>query len=283
MPAPVAVLLALLSAASIGGADFVGGRLAMRTWPVAVVTVAGTVDLVLLGIVSAIVGVDPSRSDIAWAAVGGVVGGVAFAVFLRAMAAGPMSVVSPVTALVGVATPFTAGLVLGERPSTLAWIGCVLGLLAVWLSSATRTAPGAAAAPAPITLVLAAISGLGFGGFVIILEQTSEASGVFPVVVARAVGVVVLAGISLAARRPVLPEPGLRAQALLMGLLQAIATGALILALHEGELTLVGVVSSLYPVTTLLLARGLLGEHLDRLHQLGVAIALVAVVLIAAG
>lgn len=276
-------MLALLSALAIGGADFVGGRLAARTSATAVVMVAGTVDLVLLGILAAATGADPSAADLRWGAIAGIVGALAFVIFLTAMARGPMSIVSPFTALFGVATPLTAGVLAGERPSLLAWIGCASGVAAVVLCSARR---GNVAAPTHAglrTLVLAAVSGIGFGGFVILLEQTAPPSGVAPIVIARAVGCTLLLLLSLTRRQPVLPAVGARLGSLRMGLLQAIATGALISALHAGALTLVGVLSSLYPISTLLLARSLLGERLDRSHQIGVVLALCSVALIAAG
>ena len=279
----MAVLLALISSFAIGGADFIGGRLSARTSATAVVTLVGSVDLVLFAVASLVTRPDPSGSDLAWAALAGVLGALSFVAFLRALAKGPMSIVSPFTALVGVATPFVAGLLAGERPSGMAWIGCVLGVIAVGMSAAKRSAPGAPAGAEPATLLLAAASGLGFGGFVIALEQTSTASGVAPIVVVRLVGVALLAVISLTRRLPVLPPRPLRRTAIGMGVLQSVATGALILALHDGALTLVGVVSSLYPVTTVLLATWILGEQLDRLHRIGVALALIAVISIAAG
>lgn len=279
----MAVLLALLSSIAIGGADFIGGRLSARTSATSVVTMVGSVDLVLFGIASLVTRPVASSSDLAWGALAGVLGALAFAAFLRALAEGPMSIVSPFTALIGVATPFTAGLIAGERPTTIAWIGCVIGVLAVGISAAKRSAPGAPAGAKPATLLLAAVSGFGFGGFVIALEQTSSASGVAPIVIVRAVGVALLAVISLLRRQPILPPRALQPAALGMGVLQTIATGALILALHAGALTIVGVVSSLYPVTTVLLATWILGEQLDRLHRIGVGLALVAVVAIAAG
>jgi drug/metabolite transporter (DMT)-like permease len=279
----MAILLALISAVAIGGADFVGGRLTAKTSPVSVVAVAGCVDMVLLGLMSWITAADPSAVDLVWASAAGVVGALAFVAFLTALAIGPMTIISPFTALLGVATPFTAGLLAGERPSALAWGGCVLGVIAVGFASAARSHEDAPAPPRPSTLLLAGASGIGFGGFVILLEQTSQNSGVSPIVMARAVGVTLLFGIALMRKQPLLPAPGFRVKSLGMGILQSIATAALIEALHAGSLTLVGVVSSLYPVSTILLAWWLLDEHLDRIHTLGVALALAAVVLIAAG
>lgn len=279
------LVLALTSALSIGGVDFIGGLLTRRTGPAGILTVASAVDVVSLGLAWVTLGLQPSSADLAWGALAGVIGAVSFIGFLHALARGPMAIVSPVTAIAGVMTPFTAGLIAGERPTPLAWVGCIVGLAAIALTSRPREAsdPAALVPPSRATLLLALASGAGFGGFVIILEQTSSAAGVSPIVVARLAGIVVLASVSLRLRQPVLAPRSLRWPALGMGALQALATAALILALHEGELTIVGVVSSLYPVSTVLLATIILGERLDRTHRLGVAAALVAVGLIAAG
>lgn len=280
----MALLLALVSSVAIGGADFLGGRAAARASAISVIALAQTVDLVLLGALAAVLSLDPTAADLWLGAGGGIIGALAFVVFLVALARGPMSLVSPFTALIGVATPFVGGLVRGERPSIVAWAGCLLGALAILITSRPpRSDQEPAREGRGLTLLLAGVSGLGFGSFVVVLDATSRDAGIAPLVSARIAGVSFLVLLALARRVPILPPRVVRNQTLLMGVLETISVGCLIEALHRGDLTLVGVISSLYPVTTVLLATMLLGERLERIHRIGVVLAMVAVGLIAAG
>lgn len=280
--AVLAVFLAVTSALAIGMADFIGGRAARTASPTGLVAMAQAIDLALLLVLTPLFGSDASGRDLWIGAAAGAAGSVAFAIFLAALARGPMSLVSPFTALIGVATPVLAGLWLGERPSTLLWIGVLLGMAAIGLTSTPPRKEG----PEPSkgrgkTLFLAALAGLGFAAFVIGLDQTSADAGLAPLVSARAAGLLALVPYMLVRREP-WPSGDQRVAAVQIGLLETLAIAALITALHGGELVPVSVLSSLYPVVTVLLAVMLLQERLERIHRAGVALALVALVIIAA-
>lgn len=276
-----APVLAVVSSIAIGAADFVGGRAAVRSPATGVVAVAQLVDLVLLSGLAAIGGADPRSSDLLLGAVAGVAGSLAFAVFLMALARGPMSLVSPFTALIGVATPVIVGVALGERPSFVAWIGVVLGIAAIGLTSRSPRSSVAQTARGT-TLAMAGAAGVGFAAFVIALDATRSAAGLTPLISARVAGVPVLVALVIA-RKQAWPSGGVLRAALGVGVLETIAVATLIAALHAGSLVSVSVLSSLYPVATVLLAVTLLHERLDRVHRAGVALAIVALGLIAAG
>lgn len=274
-----AIVFAAVSALTIGGADFLGGLLSRRASPVTITAAAQTTDLVLLAIWVAITGPDPNSADLLLGASAGIIGSLAFAGFLDALASGPMSIVSPATAVVGAITPFVVGLLRGERPGVLGLAGCAVGLVAIVLAGApTRTAVPLASR----TLALVVASGIGFGAFVVLLDETSGASGLSPLLAARAAGVPALLALAWFRRDPLMPARGSRALAGGMGILEFVAVATLLVALRGGPLTVVTIVSSLYPISTIILARIVLGERLTRMRATGIAAALGAVILIAA-
>jgi drug/metabolite transporter (DMT)-like permease len=282
----VTVLLAIVAALSYGAADFLGGTATKRAGE-SLGIVAGS-SLVGVGLLLLLVPVAPgagaSVADVAWGAGAGLAGGLGVVLFYRALAAGVMSVVAPVTAVISAIVPVVAGLALGEHPGAVALGGVALAVVAVALLS--REAPGKAelrAVPTARVLPLAFIAGLGFGGFFVLLDRTGDHSGLWPLVASRtttfALTVVIAAVFGRSLRFPA----AVRRSVLGTGVLDMAANALFLVANREGLLALVAVIVSLYPASTIALAQFFLGERLARHQLVGVVIAAAAVVLIAAG
>lgn len=289
----MAALLALVSAICYGISDFSGGLAARRVPATAVVLVSNGLSLVLaLLAVGVLPGSTYSAGDMAWGAMAGVVGLLGVVLLYRGLAIGPMSVVAPLTAVLSALVPVAVGTIRGERPGTLAAIGVAMAIPAMVLigreprrRAAGETGESSATAPLSRGAVVSALSaGVSFGGFFVLLAQTSSNGGAWPLVPQRAASVAILLGISATAivrGSPALPRGRTLGLAAIAGATDFAANLAYVLATHRGLLALVAVISSLYPATTLLLARGVLGERLARQQAGGLMLAAAAVALIA--
>jgi drug/metabolite transporter (DMT)-like permease len=237
---------------------------------------------VLLLAIVWLVPADPTVEDVAWGAAGGVAGGLGVMLFYRALATGVMSVVAPVTAVTGAVVPVVTGLLLGERPGTIALIGIAIAIAAVALLA--REAPGDRERPTAGSrraLVLALGAGLGFGGFFVLLDRTGDDAGLWPLVASRSVTFLLMVVIALLTVTALVPRREAIAATLGTGLLDMSANVLFLLANREGLLAVVAVITSLYPASTIALAQIVLGERLARHQVIGLALATVAVVLIA--
>lgn len=279
----MAVALALGAAMSWGVADFLGGMTSRRADEVRVAVLSQIAGLALLAVALPLAPGTASAAALGWGALAGVGGAVGVTAYFRALAIGPMGVTAPLAALVGASVPVSAGLLAGERPGALAVLGVVAGLAAVVLvtrSVAATPVPGAGAASARQGVVWALVAGAGFGWFFVGLDLTPADSGMWPLLGARVAGVSALA-LLLAVRRSG-PMPGRAVGVVLVsGLLDMAANVLFLVAVREGMLVLVSVLTSLYPVGVVLLARATLGERLSRPQMAGIALALGATALIA--
>jgi drug/metabolite transporter (DMT)-like permease len=170
------------------------------------------------------------------------------------------------------------GLARGERPAPLALAGVVLALGSVLLVSQDRTT-GKSGSRGSVVTALAA--GAGFGGFFILLDIAPDEAGLWPLVGARVSSITLVVVLALATRRALRPSAGSLPIILAAGVLDMVANVLYLLAKQQGLLSLVVVLVSLYPASTLLLARQVLGERLHAIQVTGVACALGAVALIA--
>ena len=285
----MAAVLALLSAVVYGSGDFVGGLVARRLPPAAVVLRSNAVGLVGLLLIAPLFASDHvGADDLAYGAGGGVVGGLGVLLLYRGLAIGTMSVVAPITAVLAAAVPVGFGLVEGERPSAVALAGIPVALVAIALLARDPDDAGPLEGTSAGVLLMALGAGLGFGLFFVGLDKASDDSGMWPLVAGRGASVVLFALIALfvasarvgssAARQGTTPR-----LILLCGICDSGANALFLLATHQGLLTLVAVLGSLYPASTVVLATTLTHERLARVQVVGVVLALVAVVLIAAG
>ena len=281
----MAALLALLSSVLWGSADFLGGTLSRARRATVVVGVSQAAGLVLALVVAAAAGAfGDDRGYLPWAVLSGVAGVVGLVCFYAALAAGTMGVVSPIAAL-GVVVPVAVGLAEGDRPAQLQLAGIVVAVVGVVLASGPELSGRAGARP----VLLAAVAAVGFGVALLAIAEGSQHSTLMTLVTMRATSVTLLAialVVALARGTPrsefVLSQRDVGLVAL-VGLGDVGANLSFGLASRRDDISVVSVLGSLYPVVTVLLARGLHGERLGRLQSAGVAGALAGVVLIATG
>ncbi|HEY7069811.1 MAG TPA: DMT family transporter [Acidimicrobiales bacterium] len=276
----MAALLALSAAVAYGVGDFFGGMAARRESPTVVVLWSHVVGLVLLLAAAPLVAGEPSPRVLAIGAASGLIGGAGVALFYRALAVGRMSVVAPVAALLSAVVPVVAGLIDGERPTPAALAGIALALGAIVLISRDTSGDGAK----PIhwqALALAVAAGLAFGLFFVVVGHAGEGAGIWPLVGARAASISLFAALGAARITAAAPPQGAIAAIVACGLLDASANVFFLLALNHGLMSVVAVLTALYPAGTVLLARYVLGEELSRVQRVGLGVAGVAAVLIA--
>ena len=274
------VLLGALASLFYGAGDFLGGEGAKRSSAASVVLWAGIVSFPLIAAVAFVTGGEASPRDL-WLGTGaGAAGALGLVTLFAGLGRGHAAAVAPAAAAVGAIIPVLFGILAGERPSALAWLGIGIAVPAVILSS-WMADPGDVALGGVRFGVLA---GLGFGGYAVIIDGTSEASGLLPLVPARGATMVVVlivaaAGVwSVGGWRDV--PRGIVAS---NGVLDVAGNTALLLALRAGSLALVGVTSSFYPAVTVLLSRIINGEQVRARQAVGVALTLAALTAIAVG
>lgn len=274
------VLLALLAAASFGASDVTGAIAARRVSALTVTLAIQAVGLVALLPVVLLVEGTPSPGAWLYGGLAGAAGTTGLVVYLRAMAAGPIGVVSPVAALVGAAVPVGWGVAIaGDQVGLQGTVGIVLGLLAV---GAVAYVPGGSTQGATsATLVGALLSGAAFGLFFVALDATPAGSGLWPLLGARLVAVTIMLAAVISRRRALLPQ-GAGGLIVISGVADVAGNALFLLATRVGLLSLVGLLASLYPVVALLVARWWLQERLTGLQAAGVGAAMAATGLLAA-
>ncbi|WP_084960116.1 DMT family transporter [Thermoactinospora rubra] len=274
-----AVILATTCAVVYGTADFFGGLATRRSRVLAVVVLSQLAGLALIAMLLPALPGHFSAEALGWGMASGVAGAVGLVLFYRSLATGVMSVVAPTTAVTSAALPVVFGLATGERPEFWALVGIALALVSVTLVSRSPS-DGARTSAGAVTAALCA--GAGFGGFFILLDQAPEGTGMWPLAGARIASIALVALGALVTRRTLRPGPGALPVIALAGVLDMAANVLYLLATRHGLLSLVAVLVSLYPASTLVLARYVLGERLRPVQVTGVACALGAVALIAA-
>jgi drug/metabolite transporter (DMT)-like permease len=283
----VAAVLALVAALAYGAADFYGG-LATRRLPAATVVLrSNSLAFPCLLLANLVVTGTWTVDDAVAGTLAGFGSIAGLLLLFRALAEGTMSVVAPITAVLAAVVPMTVGLGTGERPALLAVTGLPVALAAVVLLAASPSADGGRLTIPAGNLLAALGAGAGFGVFFVALDATSDGAGLWPVVVSQAAGIVLLTTFKLlgigggarndATRKSATPQwPAVAAS----GLFSAVGHVSFLVATRRGLLTLVAVIASLYPASTLLLARLFLGERIAGLQRLGAVLAGVAVVLV---
>ncbi len=279
-------LLAIGSAALYGAADFTGGIASRRSGAIPVALLSQGSGLVLLALVLPFLpSASPARSDMLWGAAAGLAGGIGVALLYHALAIGKMAVVAPTTAICAVAIPVVISMLLGERPLRLALLGIALGIVSILLVSRQSVTPQSesqeATSPRRGSGVGTALgSGVAIGFFFLSLARTNPDSGMWPLLAARAVAVALFVAVVIAGAHSLRMPAGVVALALGGGAIDTLANAMYVLAARQGPLSVVVTLSSLYPASTVLLARVVLGERLSSWQVGGVGCALAAIVLI---
>ena len=281
----VSVALALAGSVIYGASDFFGGLAARGTSAVRVTLINSIAGLAVLVVAAFVL---PSRwtaTVLLWGMLAGVCGAVALVLIYACLALGPMSILSPILALVAAVIPITIGFVRGERLSGLGYLGLALGLVAIVLICLV---PGARAVrPSPRGLLMAVGAGIAIGGYLVFIDLTPPDSGPAPLLVTFVVTGIVMSVALLGQRlaRRGAPRPTItRATvgfAVLCGLTDAAAAFLFLLALRAGDLSVVSVLNALAPAGTIVLAAVVLRERIAPVQWVGLAIALVSAALLA--
>ncbi|RVU27987.1 DMT family transporter [Streptomyces antnestii] len=275
----IALLLALGSSLAYGCADFLGGLGARKAHVLRTVMVAAPASLAVELLLWPFLGASFSADAVGWGAASGIASAAAFALLYRTLAIGPMNVLSPVTALVSAALPVGVGLMQGEHLALAGIVGLPLALVAVVLVSAGHGA--GSARPSRTALLLAFGAGAAIALQLVFLHQAPSDSGVAPLIIGRAVSsAVTLAAAGLMRRRLGTERPAY-AMSAGAGALDSVANLMFLLAARSGDLTVVAVITALYPAGTVLLARSVLAERIHRSQLVGLGTAAVAVGLLA--
>jgi len=281
----VVYLLAISSAVLYGAADFTGGLTTRHASTIPVVLLSQAAGLILLALIMPLLPhASPSQADLLWGATAGLTGGIGVALLYHALAIGRMAVVAPTTAVCAVAIPVVVAVLLGERPAPLAVAGIALGIVSIVLVS-QQPQPDAMASPRgrPSGVGIALASGIAIGFFLLSFAQTGPNAGMWPLLIARAVSVSLFGLMAIAGGRSIRMPTQVTALVIVGGAMDMLANALYLLATRHGPLSIVVTLSSLYPASTVLLARLVLGERLHPWQVTGVGCALAAVVLIVSG
>jgi len=268
---------ALLASVAWGVADFLGG-VKSRVVPTLVVLLLAQVSgVVAIGLVVALAGNAPPGPSILWAVLAGLFGAVGLASFYRGMAAGAISVVAPIAA-VGAVVPVVFGIATGDDVSRAQGVGFVVALSGVALASFERHEGGAMRIAAGVPWAIAAM--IGFGGYYVPMHEASGEDFLWAALVFRCTVGVLAFTAWLVLRPPIQAARGHLGAIVMIGLLDTAGNTLFAAASSQGEVSVVSVLATLYPVTTVALAAAVLGERIERLQLVGVASALAGVVLI---
>ena len=287
------VLLGLTAAVLYGSGDFLGGMATRRAHVLTVLTLVESAG-VIVALAAAVISSDSaSLAGLAWGLSAGLVGGFGLIVFYTGLAAGPMSVVAPVSGLVSTVLPVAVALAEGERPGVGVYAGALLCLAAIVLASSagdtagdTRSGSGPAPRPARLGRAIAygTASGVSFGLFFLLIRNAGQSGELWPVAAGR-IGELAIILAAAAVLRPGLLRGvggGIPLAAAGAGAIDVVANICYVAATRTGAFGLAVVLASLYPGVTVLLARVVLGERLRWIQRVGLALAAVGIVLVAA-
>ena len=277
------IVLAAAAAGIWGVADFCGGRATRRLSPLAVTFAGQAAALLPLALILLVLG-DPAPGvrDWMWGVAAGLFGFAGITMLYRALSSGSMTVVAPLTGVIAAVVPMMAGIGFGERPSVVALLGVLAALAGIALVTGAVGTPHART-PTSI-VVLSAAAGAFIGFSLICLDRTSEQSGMWPTMAMRLSSVLTIGLILMAMPRP----SGLSLRtppkwAIVAGLLDTFANILFLVATRMGLLSLVSVIASLYPASTIMLAMRVDHERIARSQAMGMVLVGVALVLVSLG
>lgn len=274
------VFLALASALFYGAADFCGGLASKRSPMFAVTVISQAAGFVVLLLATAFLPGSAVASDYAYGGIAGIFGGLGIALLYHALSIGKMGVVSPITAVLAAAVPVAVGVARGESLQALQYVGIAVAFVAIALISFS-VEEGGVREISTAGVREAVFSGLLLGGFLFFLAQTRHEAGVHNLIGARITAILALLAVGTATKtdfriaRPALPL------VLFSGVIDMTANVLYVFATFNGYLSIAAVITSLYPASTVFLARFVLRERLGFSQKIGVGLALVGVALIA--
>lgn len=283
----MAIMLALTAAVSWGASDFLGGLAGRRAGSdIAVATsfIGQLIGAAGIGLAIAVLPAgQPTATDLWVGAAAGLCGAVGLLLLYRGLTIGKMGVIAPVTGAGAASLPIVYGVLLGELPSALAWAGVATALIAIVLVSREPATDVAFRGWATPGLREALGAGVGFGLIFVLLDLTSEGSGLWPLLPMKLSASALLVALGVGLGRRLTPPRHVWWTVAGVGLLDNLANITFLYATRSGLVALVSVLSSLYPVGTILLARWVLHERLVRSQVGGLLLAGIGVTLIAVG
>jgi drug/metabolite transporter (DMT)-like permease len=279
------VVLATLCGLIWGIGDFAGGKAAQRAASLPVAWGSKLIGLPLLGLYLVLTYAPPQLGPLAWGALAGAAGMGGLGLFYRALAAGAMAVVAPVTAVTSAAIPVVVGLLLGEPNSGLRLLGIGCALAAIALVSLAPHRPGEPSRVTGAMIGLSVAAGAAFALYFLLIAQAGRVAdgsvGLWPVVASQ-LSALVVGGLVIAVRRP-RPWPhgrGTVGWMAVAGPFDMTSNALFLLASRAGDLSVVAPLASLYPVTTVILALVVDRERMRAVQVLGLALAIAALLLV---
>lgn len=275
------VFYALMSALSYGTADFLGGFSSRKNAVTATVAWSQAAGLLTILIAAPLIGASSvGPSDILWGMAGGIGGALGVLFLFRGLSTGIASIVSPIAAITGAALPVLFGFLIGERPPLLTWCGIALSLPAILLLSWEK---GDKNDHVFRSIRQGLIAGTMFGGFFILIAQTSDDSGMWPLVAARATTVPLFILLTLFRKNKLRLEQGTRRATLASGFLDMAANLFYLLAARTGYLIIAVILTALYPAPTVGLQSIFLHEKLTPHRIAGLILSIAGAALIGVG
>jgi drug/metabolite transporter (DMT)-like permease len=273
------IILGFATSLVYGFADFFGALGSRKIRPVIVTMVSGFAGLIFVSFIGIWIGASFSGGVWLWGTIAGLSSAIGLSALYAALAIGPISILSPLSAVVSAVVPMLVGFLIGERFSPLGFVALGGILLAVFL---VGFVPGDdVRLPTIRALVLSIIAGAGIGVVLIAIDQAPSDSGLGPVIIVRAVAAVSLAlflALSMLRRNTDAPKPAPAKRFWLAvglaGIFDGLANILFLLASREGSLTVVAVLTALYPLGTIILARIFMHERLAKSQMAGILLAL---------
>jgi drug/metabolite transporter (DMT)-like permease len=279
------VLLGLAAAVLYGSGDFLGGMATRRAHVLTVLTLVETAGVIVALAAAAAWPGPASLAGLAWGISAGLVGGLGLIIFYTGLAAGPMSVVAPVSGLVATVLPVAVALAEGERPGAGVYAGALLCLVAIVLaSSAGDTGPARRPGRLGRAVAYGTASGVSFGLFFLLIRNAGQSGELWPVAAGRIGELAVVLAVAAVLRPGLLRGAGvgIPLAAAGAGVIDVLANICYVAATRTGAFGLAVVLASLYPGVTVLLARVVLGERLRWLQRVGLGLAAIGILLVAA-
>jgi len=294
------VLLGLAAAVLYGGGDFLGGMATRRAHVLTVLMLVETAAVIVSVAVALLSGGPAILSGLTWGFSAGVIGGLGLIIFYVGLAAGPMSVVAPVSGLVATILPVAVALAEGERPGAGVYAGALLCLVAIVLASSASESddPGTPGGPGHTgytghtglarpprrlgrAIAYGTASGVSFGLFFLLIRNAGQSGEVWPVAAGR-IGELAVVLAAAAVLRPGLRglRGGIPLAAVSAGVIDVVANLCYVAATRIGAFGLAVVLASLYPGVTVLLARVVLGERLRWIQRVGLGLAAIGILLV---
>jgi uncharacterized membrane protein len=275
----LSILYGLGSAVAWGTGDFTGGLVGRRIGPYRASLYGEAMGLLLLLAGAAVFSAPiPAGGALAWSAAAGAAGGLGMMILYRALAEGRMSIAGPISALMATLLPVIAGALTEGITSGTKYAGFALALIAIWLVSRHEDSPRELRLHLA-DLRLPLLAGACFGTYFILMNRGSQEATLWPIIVARAAGTVLVFFFALAKGQAGIPAGRLWPLVILNSAGDVGGNIFFVLAGQAGRLDVASVASSLYPGMTVLLAATILHEHLNRPQWAGVALALASIVL----